>query len=1138
LLAERETGNWIGSENGEVNQDITVMIAKYMSEIEELRTKLCESDNLCEQLRKENTKVKRLSATFNQAKMPWLGDNLQGHDESGFSVQELIDMAKQELEKKQEKVRRTSNQCKKNSDAQETEKEADEGKEADDEYEGDDNEDDDSDTDTESEVKAMTNELNEELVELTSEISLKQKLIEELEMSQKRMASMKQQYENKLLELNNRIHHTQEERDKVLKNMGGKTVVPDQINKIKKDYQEKLDKLQGEVKKLQAAKKEHAKLLKSQGQYEKQLTKLKSDVLEMKRAKVKLVQKMKEETNRHRDLEIRKNRELAALKKESRKNESKIKSLETEKRLKETVLKRKQEEVVVLRKNARKISSMANKKVSGKLSQKTAKIKWQSIEKKITKVALNKQAVSQMENDMDRWLKDREKLSHRLDKLSQKKRRLLIEKGDSSLVEDLDDQIENVRANINYLHDNIVECQQNIVQMEQANEVEEDEQDEVLKILDIQDIGIEEAKYLLEKLLSMTVNQTCLATQKEGKIKELDNRMQQALKQNSLHQQLLQHMIEQQDLEIYDLMLQNEDGNTDSDSDSDHDLSSQPSASSIPAPVDPVMSSIQAQDDPGTGSDSSLGRKEKARRRNLNKEDLLFNDVDMPAINTDMLMLPPKSMPPPVNSRIPKQIGGFSQVPFSRSLSFTRAPQNPLVRSYSFTKNGGDNMNLMTMSMDQATLSRLTPVYQPSPVLGRRSLDRQRSMSPRTLRKYNSTARLDGNSDSPPNSPSAYRRSNSRDESGKNVFSRLLAGTTIGERQNLNKGVINPFQGRIVARSPLICTNVAEGHTKAVLSVFATDELLFSASKDRTVKVWDLCRKEEVQSLEGHPNNVVCVKYSEQQRLAYTVSSAFIKVWDLRMNPSACIKTLSSSGLTTNGPVVLNNSTTNTRTLAMPPGETQINDISLTPSGYGLFSAAGDKVRLWDLRKFHSIGKLSGGHQAAIMCLATGPTDVLDNNYVITGSKDHYIKVFEVPENKGGVIAPKMNLDPPHYDGIQCMAVSGDTLFSASRDTCIKKWDLKTQELVKSLNNAHKDWICGLTFLPGGNIVVSGCRAGTIKLWSAESCNLIGEMKAHNSTINTIATNYSHIFTASNDGSIGMWRLRSNYDRSPDSESS
>jgi hypothetical protein len=31
--------------------------------------------------------------------------------------------------------------------------------------------------------------------------------------------------------------------------------------------------------------------------------------------------------------------------------------------------------------------------------------------------------------------------------------------------------------------------------------------------------------------------------------------------------------------------------------------------------------------------------------------------------------------------------------------------------------------------------------------------------------------------------------------------------------------------------------------------------------------------------------------------------------------------------------------------------------------------------------------------QAAIMCLATGPTGDEENSYVITGSKDHYIKV-------------------------------------------------------------------------------------------------------------------------------------------------
>ena len=56
----------------------------------------------------------------------------------------------------------------------------------------------------------------------------------------------------------------------------------------------------------------------------------------------------------------------------------------------------------------------------------------------------------------------------------------------------------------------------------------------------------------------------------------------------------------------------------------------------------------------------------------------------------------------------------------------------------------------------------------------------------------------------------------------------------------------------------------------------------------------------------------------------------------------------------------------------MPTGETAVTAIALSPSGLSLFSAAADKVRVWDLRKFHSIGKLSGGHQAAVMCLATG----------------------------------------------------------------------------------------------------------------------------------------------------------------------
>ena len=1062
-------------------------------------------------------------------------------------------------------------------------------------------------------------------------------------MSQRRLHTMKQQYETKLLALQDRIMATQVERDKVLKGMmengGGKsTASQDKVYKIKHDYQEKLEKLQSEVKKLQTAKKEHAKLLRNQSQYERQVEKLKSEVSDMKRTKVKLVQKMKEESNRHREQETRRNREVSQMKKQTRVNESKIKSLESEKRLKENVLRRKTEEVQALRNNQRKMSAMRTQALAAKknspaynkkkINQAASKRKWALVEKNITKVALNRQAVCQMENDMDRWLKERERLSHKLERMCNKRRRLVTEKGDSRLVEDLDDQIENLKTNVTYLHENIVECQQNIVQMEQAEnpETDGDGEEAVFKTLNLDEIQIDEAKYLLEKLLTMTISQTCLATQKDGSIREMENRMTQAMKQNTMHQQLLQHMIEQQDLDIYDLMLENEQGEEESDSDSE-DISTASTVNGnavnpvpnnlrlntnnnhllVPPGINNLDSVLSADD--GVGSDSSVGRREKARRKTTAKEDMLFNDTDfdqqpyslpsqLPASSPSRMMPPPHPLitgpsliKPPSSNQL--------RTPFQRSLSFTKDPNSDLMtRSRSFTRppsnnvrngmrfhgannrhppipsrnlentNGGSSHSgipdIMTQSVNESIISRLAPVYQPSPVFSRRSAERASFTSSRSsLRKYNSAAKLNDESNvTPPGSPPSYRRNNSNDAtaSGKNVFHRLVAGTTIGESSKLpDKGQINPFQGRIAPKSPLICTSVAEGHTKAVLSVYATDEWLFSASKDRTVKVWDLCRKEEVQSLGGHPNNVVVVKYSEQTRLAFTVSSAFVKVWDLRMNTNGsngCIKTLSSSGLTTNGPVQqLPGASSGIRTLAMPPGECAINDIALTDSGYGLFSAAADKVRIWDLRKFHSVGKLSGGHQAAVMCLTTGPissygseqalgnVDMGENEreyYVITGSKDHYMKIFNVTDGRGGVVAPTTNLDPPHYDGIECLALRGDKLFSASRDTCIKKWNVRTGELVRSINNAHKDWICGLAFLPGGQTIVSGCRAGYIKLWSSESCMPVGEMKAHNSTINTIATNNIHVFTGSNDGSIGMWKIRNqeNYDKSPDTSES
>lgn len=76
---------------------------------------------------------------------------------------------------------------------------------------------DDDDSDSESsDTEDKQSQYGLEIAELTNEISIKQKLIDELERSQQRMFAMKQHYEDKLKQLQDRIKATQEERDKVL----------------------------------------------------------------------------------------------------------------------------------------------------------------------------------------------------------------------------------------------------------------------------------------------------------------------------------------------------------------------------------------------------------------------------------------------------------------------------------------------------------------------------------------------------------------------------------------------------------------------------------------------------------------------------------------------------------------------------------------------------------------------------------------------------------------------------------------------------------------------------------------------------------------------------------------------------------
>ncbi|XP_065790689.1 kinesin-like protein KIF21A isoform X2 [Muntiacus reevesi] len=1155
---------------GEGNEEISNMIHNYIKEIEDLRAKLLESEAVNENLRKNLTRATSRSPYFSGSSA--FSPTIISSDKETI---EIIDLAKKDLEKLKRKERKKKKsvagkedntdtdqekkeekniserenielEVEENQEVSDHEDEEEEEEEEEDDIEGGESSD---ESDSESDEKAN---YQADLANITCEIAIKQKLIDELENSQKRLQTLKKQYEEKLMMLQHKIRDTQLERDQVLQNLGSvESYSEEKAKKVRSEYEKKLQAMNKELQRLQAAQKEHARLLKNQSQYEKQLKKLQQDVMEMKKTKVRLMKQMKEEQEKARLTESRRNREIAQLKKDQRKRDHQLRLLEAQKRNQEVVLRRKTEEVTALRRQVRPMSDKVAGKVTRKLSSsdtpaqdtgssavavetdalragaqqkmripvarvqalptptangtrkkyqrkgltgrvftsKTARMKWQLLERRVTDIIMQKMTISNMEADMNRLLKQREELTKRREKLSKRREKIVKENGEGDKnVININEEMESLTANIDYINDSISDCQANIMQMEEAKE--EGETLDVTAVINA--CTLTEARYLLDHFLSMGINKGLQAAQKEAQIKVLEGRLKQTEITSATQNQLLFHMLKEKaelNPELDALLghaLQDLDSvpleNVEESTDEDVPLNSPGSeGSSLSSDLMKLCGEVKP--------------KSKARRRTTTQMELLYADSSELASDTST---GDASLPGPLTPVAEGQEIGMN------TETSTSAREKELPPPSGFPSKIGSISRQSSMSEKK--------LPEPSPVTRRKAYEKAEKSKAKE-QKHSDSGTSEASLSPPPSPPSRPRNE-------LNVFNRLTVSQGNTSVQQ-DKGIINPFPAsKGIRTSPLQCVHIAEGHTKAVLCVDSTDDLLFTGSKDRTCKVWNLVTGQEIMSLGGHPNNVVSVKYCNYTSLVFTVSTSYIKVWDIR-DSAKCVRTLTSSGQVTLGDAC---SASTSRTVAIPSGENQINQISLNPTGTFLYAASGNAVRMWDLKRFQSTGKLTG-HLGPVMCLTV---DQISNgqDLIITGSKDHYIKMFDVTEGALGTVSPTHNFEPPHYDGIEALTIHGDNLFSGSRDNGIKKWDLAQKDLLQQVPNAHKDWVCALEVVPGHPVLLSGCRGGILKLWNIDTFVPVGEMKGHESPINAICANSTHIFTAADDRTVRIWKTR------------
>ena len=91
-------------------------------------------------------------------------------------------------------------------------------------------------------------------------------------------------------------------------------------------------------------------------------------------------------------------------------------------------------------------------------------------------------------------------------------------------------------ANIDFVQDNIGECQDAIMQMEESKAEGED----VSLAQLIRVVNLEEARYLLESFLLFAIDKGLEASQKEASVKATEAELVQTRQNNVLQQQLLQ----------------------------------------------------------------------------------------------------------------------------------------------------------------------------------------------------------------------------------------------------------------------------------------------------------------------------------------------------------------------------------------------------------------------------------------------------------------------------------------------------------------------------------------------------------------------------------------------------------------------
>ena len=286
-----------------------------------------------------------------------------------------------------------------------------------------------------------------------------------------------------------------------------------------------------------------------------------------------------------------------------------------------------------------------------------------------------------------------------------------------------------------------------------------------------------------------------------------------------------------------------------------------------------------------------------------------------------------------------------------------------------------------------------------------------------------------------------------------------------------------------------------KGHTKWITSLAwepyhlqrPGKPRLASASKDATVRVWDVVLKRTEQVLSGHKGSITCVRWGGIGKMYTSSQDKTIKIWESKT--WSCLQTLSCHthwvnhlALSTdfvlrtafhdhtgNVPDTVEERITKARDRFE---KTAIVNQKVTER---LVSASDDNtIFLWEPAKSQKpIARLLG-HQKQVNHVTFSP----DGAYIASAGFDNHVKLWNARDGKF------ISTLRGHVGSVYqcCFSADSRLLVSASKDTTLKVWDVRTGKLSMDLPG-HQDEVYAVDWSPDGQKVGSGGKDKAVRIW-------------------------------------------------------